>query len=99
MGQLAFYQPQTLLPKKKYDLAIFMISLAAEIQPDNPDLWVKMATIHALKGKPGHRKALESLGVAVDKGFADRKALEQEPAFAELRNEAGFREILARMNR
>ena len=98
MGQLAFYQPQTLLPKKKYDLAVFMISIAAEIQPDNPDLWLEMATVHALKGKPGHRKALECLRTAVDKGLADRKALEEEPAFAELRKEPGFQEIVARMH-
>lgn len=98
MGQLAFYQPQTLLPKKKYDLAIFMISVAAEIHPDNPDLWLEMATVHALKGKPGHRKALECLRTAADKGLADRKALEEEPAFAELRKEPGFQEIVARMH-
>jgi poly(3-hydroxybutyrate) depolymerase len=98
MGQLAFYQPQTLLPKKKYDLAIFMISVAAEIRPEDPGLWVEMAKVHALKGKSGHKKALESLRVAVDKGLADRKALEEEPAFAELRKEPGFREIVARMH-
>lgn len=96
MGQLAFYQPQTLLPKKKYDLAIFMISVAAEIRPD-PALWVEMAAVSALKGKPGHRKALDFLREAVDKGLADRKALEERPEFAELRNEPKFREIVARM--
>ncbi|MES1244009.1 MAG: hypothetical protein ABUT39_20570 [Acidobacteriota bacterium] len=95
-GQLAFYQPQTLLPKKKYDLAIFMLSVAAEIHED-PGLWVEMAAFHALKGKPGHKKALESLRLAVDKGFADRKAVEERPEFAELRSETKFREILARM--
>jgi hypothetical protein len=97
MGQLAFYQPQTLLPKKKYDLAVFMISVAAEIQPDNPDLWVEMATIHALKGKPGHRKALECLRTAVDKGFSDRSYLETKPELAELRKDPKLQEILARM--
>ncbi len=97
MGQLAFYQPQTLLPKKKYDLAIFMLSVAAEIHED-PGLWVEMAAFHALKGKPGHKKALESLRVAMDKGLADRKALEERPEFAELRKEPQFREILARMH-
>jgi hypothetical protein len=97
MGQLAFYQPQTLLPKKKYDLAIFMISLAAEIRPDDPDLWVEMAAVSALKGKPGYRKALDWLRDAVDKGLADRKALER-PEFAELRQEPKFQEILARLH-
>lgn len=97
MGQLAFYQPQTLLPKKKYDLAIFMISVAAEIQPDNPDLWVEMAAVSALKGKPGHKKALDFLREAADKGLADRKALERAE-FEELRKEPKFQDIMARMH-
>lgn len=98
MGQLAFYQPQTLLPKKKYDLAVFMISIAAEIVPNDPGLWVEMAKVHALKGKAGHRKALECLRTAVDKGLADRKVLEETPELAELRQEAKFQEIMARMH-
>jgi hypothetical protein len=97
LGQMAFYQPQALLANKQYDRAIFMISIAAEIRPEDPGLWVEMAALHARKGKPGHKKALESLRVAVDKGFADRKALEAEPAFAELRKEPEFQEIVARM--
>jgi predicted esterase len=98
LGQLTFYQPQRLLAKKKYDLAIFMLSIAAEIRPEDAGLWVEMATLYALKGKPGHKRALESLRVAVDKGFADRTILEEKPEFAELRKEAKFREIVARMH-
>jgi predicted esterase len=97
IGQLAFYQPQALLPKKKYDLAIFMISIAAEILPEDPSLRVEMAKVYALKGKAGHKKALECLSAAVDKGLADRKTLEETPEFAELRKEPKFREIVARM--
>jgi predicted esterase len=98
MGQLAFYQPQALLPKKKYDLALFMISIAAEIRPEDPGLQVEMAKVYALKGQPGHRKALECLRAAVDKGLVDRKTLEETPEFAELRKEPKFREIVARMH-
>lgn len=97
LGQLTFYQPQALLAKKQYDRAIFMISIGAEIRPEDPGPWVAMATLYALKGKPGHKKALESLRAAVDRGFADPKTLEEEPAFAELRKEAKFQEIVARM--
>ena len=96
IGQMAFYQPQALVAKKQYDRAIFMVSLAAEIRPD-ADLWVEMAALHARKGKPGHKKALECLRKAVDKGFADPKELEQEAAFKELRDDPGYREIVARM--
>lgn len=97
MGQLTFYQPQALLAKKQYDRAIFMISVGAEIRPESPGLWVEIARLYALKGKPGHKKALESLRVALEKGLTDPKALEGEPAFAELRKEAKFREIVAQM--
>ena len=98
LGQLAFYQPQALLAKKEYDRTLFMLSLAAEIRPEDPGLWVEMATVYALKGKPGHKKALEALRTAVDKGFSDRKILEEKPAFAELRKEAKFQEIVARIH-
>ncbi len=97
LGQLTFYQPQALVAKKQYDRAIFMISVSAEILPEDAGLWVEIASLYARKGKAGHKKALESLRVAEEKGFADAKALEGEAAFAELRQEPEFREIVARM--
>src|SRR6185295_15485810 len=97
LGQLAFYQPQALVPRKQYDRAIFMLSVAAEIVPEDAGLWVEMASLHARKGKAGHKKALEFLRVADEKGFADAKAVEGEAAFDELRKEPEFREIVARM--
>jgi predicted esterase len=97
LGQMTFYLPQTFLAKKQYDRAIFMLSLAAEIRPEASGLWVEMAALHARKGKSGHKKALECLRTAVDRGFTDPKALEAEAAFAELRKEAEFRDIVARM--
>lgn len=97
LGQTTFYLPQSFLAKKQYDRAIFMLSLGAEIRPEATDLWVEMAALHARKGKPGYKKALECLRAAMDRGFADPKALEEEAAFAELRQDAEFREIVARM--
>jgi hypothetical protein len=97
LGQFTFYQPQSFIAKEQWDRAIFMVSLGAEIRPEDPDLWVEMASLYARKGKSGHKKALECLREAVDKGFSDRKALESEAAFAGLREEAEFGEIVARM--
>src|SRR5262245_63889752 len=97
LGQLTFYQPQALVAKKQYDRAIFMISVGAEILPEDPGPWVAIASLYARKGKAGHKKALEALRVAAEKGFADAQALESEPAFAELRQEPEFRAIVARM--
>jgi hypothetical protein len=97
LGQLAFYQPQALVAKQQYDRAIFMISVAAEIIPEDAGLWVEMASLHARKGKAGYKKALESLRTAAEKGFADVKAIAEEPAFDELRQEPEFRDVVARM--
>lgn len=98
-GQTMFYLPQSFLEKKEYDRAIFMLSVGAEIRPEAPGPWVEIAAVHARKGKAGHKKALEALRVAVDKGFADAEALETREELAELRREAGFREIVARMRK
>jgi predicted esterase len=95
--QTAYYLPQMFVEKKEYDRAVFMLSLATEIRPDEPTLWVDIAAAHARKGKAGHKKALEALRKAVDKGLSDPDALEKEPAFAELRQDAGYREILAQV--
>jgi len=95
--QTSYYLPQIFIEKKEYDRAVFMLSLAAEIRPEEPKLWVQIAAAHAHKGKSGHKKALEALRKAVDKGLADPDALEGEPAFADLRQDAGYREILAQV--
>lgn len=97
LGQLTFYLPQSLVPRQQYDRAIFMLGVGAEIRPEDPDLWVEMASLHARKGKPGTKKALECLRAAVDRGYSDAKVLETAESFAGLREEPEFREILARM--
>ena len=96
LGQTMFYQPQSLLEKKEYDRAVFMLSVGAEIHPEEPGPWVSIAAIHARKGKAGRKKALEALRTAADKGLADPAALDRE-AFNDLRQDEEFRRILARV--
>jgi predicted esterase len=96
-GQTSFYLPQSFLERKEYDRIVFMLSIATEIRPDSPGLWVEIAAAHARKGKTGRKKALESLRIAVDKGLSDPAALDARPAFADLRQDEEFRQILARM--
>jgi poly(3-hydroxybutyrate) depolymerase len=97
MAQTSFYIPQMLLAKKEYDRTIFMLSVAAEIRPESPWPWVQIAAVQARKGKTGYKKALEALKTAADKGLDDPAALTDEPAFADLRQDAGYRQILARV--
>jgi predicted esterase len=96
-GQTAFYLPQTFLEKKEYDRAVFMLSLATEILPDDSGLWVQIAAAHARKGKPGRKKALEALRTAADKGFSDAALLERAVSFEELRGDEEFRRIVERV--
>jgi predicted esterase len=98
-GQTAFYLPQTFLEKKEYDRAVFMLSLATEIRPDDSGLWVQIAAAHARKGKPGRKKALEALRTAADKGFSDAALLERAVSFEELRGDEEFRRIVARVRK
>jgi hypothetical protein len=95
-GQTLFYQPQSFIEKKEYDRAVFMLMIGAELYPDDPGVWVEIASAHAHKGKPGHKKALEALRTAVDKGLSDPDYLEQK-AFADLRQDAEFQRILAQV--
>jgi predicted esterase len=95
--QTTYYLPQMLIEKKDYDRAVFMLSIGAEIRPDDPRLWVEIAAAHARKGQPGVKKALEALHKAADKGLDDPAALENEPAFADLRQEDGYRQVLAQV--
>ena len=97
LAQTSFYLPQMLIERKEYDRAVFMLTVAAEIKPDSPGIWVEIAAAHARKGKAGHKKALEALRKAVDKGLSDPAALEGEPAFADLRQDEGYRQIAAQV--
>jgi poly(3-hydroxybutyrate) depolymerase len=98
LGQTAFYLPQSYLEKKEYDRAVFMLSITAEIRPEDPGPWVEIASIYARKGKAGHKKALEALRAAVDKGLANPAELDREP-FADLRQDEAFQRIRAEVSR
>jgi len=99
LGQTRFYLPQMYRERKEYDRAVFVLSVGAEIVPDDPWTWVEIARFHALKGKPGHKKALEALRKAVDKGLADVKPVTEGEDFAALRQEDECRQILTEVER
>lgn len=90
--QTSYYLPQKFLGEKKYDQAIFVLSIAAEIDPESPNAWYNRAAAYARKGD--RKKALADLRHAVEKGFKDAAALEKDEDFAGLRGEAGYKEIV-----
>ncbi len=95
-GQTLFYLPQSLIEKKEYDRAIFMMMVGAEVRPENPSVWVWIASAQARKGKAGQKKALEALHTAVDKGLSDPTELD-EKTFDDLREDEEFQRILAQV--
>jgi predicted esterase len=94
--QTSYYLPSSMVEKKEYDRAVFMLSIAAEIRPEEPEIWVEIASVQARKGKAGHKKALEALHKAVDLGLSDPSVLEDE-TFTDLRQDEGFRQIAAQV--
>ena len=93
LGQTGFYLPRMFTEQGNHDRAIFVLSIAAEIAPDGPWVWYEIAAAHARKGSK--KKALENLRKAVEKGWTDLPSLEAEPAFAALRQDKGYRELVA----
>ena len=93
LGQTSSYLPRMFTEQGKHDRTAFVLSVAAEIVPDSPEVWYKLAAAHARNGSK--RRALESLRKAVDKGWADLSRLEGEAAFAGLRQDKGYKELAA----
>jgi tetratricopeptide (TPR) repeat protein len=96
-GQTGFYLPTLYIERKEWDKAILMLSVAAEIHPDNPRIWVSIAKTNARKGKAGRKRALEALEKAVALGWTDRALIDGEPVFDELRQDKRFQEIVGKM--
>jgi predicted esterase len=94
--QATFYLPRDYIAKKQYDRALFLLTLAAEITPRDPALWVQIASVHARRGQAGRERALESLRKAVSLGLAVPAVLE-DPVFAGLQADDGYRQILAQI--
>ncbi len=99
LGQTGFYLPQRYRERKEYDRAVFVLTVGAEIRPDDPWVWTEIARFHALKGAPGHKKALEALRKAESKGLADPTLLTEGDDFAALRQDEEFRQILAQVEK
>lgn len=91
-GQTSFYLPKSFIDQKQWDRAAFVLSIAAEIQPENSAVWVSRAVVYARKGD--RKKALADLRRAVDAGWTDGALIEKHEAFAPLRKDEEYRKIV-----
>jgi predicted esterase len=92
--QTSYYLPEMYNGRKQYDRAIFVLSVAAEVEPDSPTVWYNRAAAYAHKGD--RKRALADLFQAVDKGWKDFDAIEKEEAFVPLRQEPEFQQLIHR---
>ncbi|MEP6994552.1 MAG: tetratricopeptide repeat protein, partial [Acidobacteriota bacterium] len=93
-AQTAFYLPRRFLEQGDAPRAILMLSVAAEIDPDEPDVYYGLAAAHARAGSDA--AALADLQRAVQRGFRRFEALETDPDFARLRESPAFQKWLAK---
>jgi len=90
--QTAFYLPRQAQEHGEHDQAIFCLSIAAEIAPEDADVWYNLAAAQARRGN--RQRALQALERAVAAGFGDRPGLENDKDFAPLHGEAAWQRLL-----
>lgn len=78
--------------RKLYADAVSTFQLLTEMNPEQPGGFYYLAWGHAAAGN--QKKALESLRLAVEKGFANLKALNENKAFDALRNDPAYAAIV-----
>jgi hypothetical protein len=93
--QTGFYLPLDALEHDDDARAMYYLDLAQAINATDPFAWFLRAKIHAR----GHRSAdaLAALERAVALGFRTLSALEQDPAFDDLRSQPGFATLVDRV--
>jgi hypothetical protein len=77
---------------KKHQEAAASLTLAAEIRPDNPQIFFSLARACALAG--AKRQALEALKKAVELGFTNADEIAGNEDFASIRNEAAYKRLI-----
>lgn len=87
----SFETAQARLYNKDYTEAAGHLELAAIIRPANPGIFYSLARAYALGGDK--RKAVEALKKAVERGFTNAAALDNE-AFDGLRDNAVFKKLV-----
>lgn len=69
------------------------LELAAVISPKDPRVFYDLATAYARVGNKG--RATAALAKAIERGFTDLARIEQNEDFAILRNEEGYKKLVA----
>ena len=81
--------------QKRYDEAVRFFTLATEVDPDRAGGFYYLAWTYSAKGEK--KKSLKALQTAVEKGFSDAAALDNNKAFDSLRDDPQYQKIVSTM--
>jgi predicted esterase len=95
--QLGYYLPAQLFESKQYDEAAIALQAALEIHEDRWPLWYNLGAAHARRRDKRH--ALDALEKAIVHGFKDPKHLEEDEDYANVRGEAKYAALLAKLKK
>jgi len=95
--QHGFYLARGFREYGDYPRAALTLSVAAEIHPEEPLLWYKLAAAQAQMGDK--ENALSSLKKVVEHGFKDAEKLENDFDFKSIRDEKQFNKILEQIKK
>jgi dienelactone hydrolase len=82
---------------KQYGNVAGALTLAAEIRPDNPQVFFNLARAQALSGN--RRDAIEALKKAVEKGFTNLEELKNNPDLETVRSERAYKQLIETLSR
>lgn len=83
--------------QKRYGELAATLMLAAEIRPDNPQMFYALARAQSLAGQK--REAVESLKKAVEKGFNNADELKTNPDLEAIRNDKAFTQLIESLSK
>jgi len=78
-----------------YPQAAFLFRICTLSDSENPNNYYNLA--RSLVGSGRSREAIDALSSAVSHGFNSRKTIESDPAFSKIRDDARYKEVIARM--
>ena len=93
--QLSFYLMRDFFARREYSIAAASLGAALEIHPDRPHIWYNLGAAQARMGDKKH--ALQSLGKAIELGYADASHLLSDDDYATLRDDERFQALVANL--
>jgi tetratricopeptide (TPR) repeat protein len=90
--QTGFYMPQMFSERKQFDREVFVLSIAAEIDPKDPNVFYNRAAAYARKGDA--KRAVADLRQAVENGWKNAATIAKDSDFDGIRKDEGFQQLV-----